>query len=189
MNIVIYPDETKEYTLKFTKFFDDESKTKGLLFNAVRILPKYSGFAELKEYELSKAEKVVAWGEIGLDYYRDHSPREVQKKAFCAQIEAAKSAGLPIIIHDRDAHQDTLNILKEQHGGVNGGILHCFSGSWEMAKQCMNMGFLISFAASVNSFKGASSAKNKASSFPISSPLSTFFFNSSTLYIKFPLTK
>ena len=60
LNIVIYPDETKEYTLKFTKFFDDESKTKGLLFNAVRILPKYSGFAELKEYELSKAEKLYS---------------------------------------------------------------------------------------------------------------------------------
>ena len=60
LNIVIYPDETKEYTLKFTKFFDDESKTKGLLFNAVRILPKYSGFAELKEYELSTAEKLYS---------------------------------------------------------------------------------------------------------------------------------
>ncbi len=97
-------------------------------------------------FELAKAEKVVAWGEIGLDYYRDHSPRDVQQRRLREQIAAAKEAGLPIIIHDRDAHADIVNILKEEHGGVNGGVFHCFSGSWEMAKQCMNMGFRISFA-------------------------------------------
>ncbi len=97
--------------------------------------------------ELTSSPLVVAWGEIGLDYhYDDGPPREKQRRVFQAQINAAKSVGLPICIHDRDAHQETIDILKKEKGGVNGGVMHCFSGSWEMAKECLRMGFYLSFA-------------------------------------------
>lgn len=96
--------------------------------------------------ELAKTEKVKAWGEIGLDYYHDHSPRDCQRRVFRAQIEAAKAAKLPLVIHNRDAHQDTLDILRQTRAGENGGVLHCFSGSWETARDCLNLGFHISLA-------------------------------------------
>jgi TatD DNase family protein len=99
-----------------------------------------------KLIKLAEAPQVVAWGEIGLDYYRDLSPREVQQSAFIAQIAAAKSLKKPIIIHDRDAHGDILRIVRQERAGENGGVFHCFSGSWEMAKECLNLGFMISFA-------------------------------------------
>jgi TatD DNase family protein len=99
-----------------------------------------------KLLKLAKAPEVVAWGEIGLDYYRDLSPREVQQSAFITQIAAAKSIGKPIIIHDRDAHGDIMRIVRQERAGENGGVFHCFSGSWEMAKECLSLGFMISFA-------------------------------------------
>ncbi|MCL1851562.1 MAG: TatD family hydrolase [Peptococcaceae bacterium] len=89
--------------------------------------------------------KVVAWGEIGLDYYRDLSPRDVQKKAFIEQIELANAAGLPIIIHNRDAHGDLVSVVKE-HPPVHGGVFHSYSGSWDMAKGLLNQGFFLSFS-------------------------------------------
>ena len=104
---------------------------------------------EEKLFSLAKAEKVVGWGEIGLDYHYDLSSRDIQRRVFRAQIDAAKQAGLPVIIHDREAHQDTLDILRSEHAGINGGVLHCFSGSWEMAKECMKLGYYISFAGPV----------------------------------------
>lgn len=100
-------------------------------------------------YDLAKSEKTVAWGEIGLDYYRDLSPRDIQKKAFVEQIHAARELNLPILIHDRDAHGDVVATLKKENGGKNGGIIHCFSGSLEMAEDCIKMGFYISFAGPV----------------------------------------
>ena len=99
-----------------------------------------------KLLKLAEEPGVVAWGEIGLDYYRDLSPREVQKSTFIAQIAAAKSAKKPIIIHDREAHGDILRIVRQERAGENGGVFHCFSGSWEMAKECLKLGFMISFA-------------------------------------------
>ena len=97
--------------------------------------------------ELCSCPLVVGWGEIGLDYhYEDGTPHDQQRRVFRAQIAAAKEVGMPIIIHDRDAHQDTIDILKQEKAGINGGILHCFSGSWEMAKECLRLGFHISFA-------------------------------------------
>lgn len=104
--------------------------------------------------QLAQHDKVVALGEMGLDYYRNLSPKEKQQKVFRQQINLAKELDLPIIVHDRDAHQDTVRILKEEGADKVGGILHCFSGSWEMAKQCMNLGFYISLAGPVT-FKNA----------------------------------
>jgi TatD DNase family protein len=97
-------------------------------------------------FELAKEPVVVAWGEIGLDYHYPDPPRDIQKNFFRRQIALARELGKPIIIHDREAHQDTLDILRQEQAGINGGIFHSFSGSWEIAKICLAMGFMISFA-------------------------------------------
>lgn len=99
---------------------------------------------------LAKHPKVIAWGEIGLDYHYDHSPRDVQEKVFRDQMALAKQAKLPIIIHCRDAWPDCLRMLEEvwRPAGL-GGILHCFSSTLEDARRGMDMGFLISFAGNV----------------------------------------
>ena len=91
-------------------------------------------------------DKVKAIGEIGLDYYYLYTEKETQKYWFARQIELAKELDLPILIHDRDAHGDTLDILKAHRGGNLRGILHCFSGSLETARELMKLGFYISFA-------------------------------------------
>ncbi|NPV26892.1 MAG: TatD family hydrolase [Firmicutes bacterium] len=100
-------------------------------------------------YELGRDTRVVAIGEMGLDYYRNLSPRDVQQAVFRRQINLAKELGLPIIIHDRDAHGDVLRIMKEEKVNEVGGVLHCFSGSWEMAQECLKLGFYISLAGPV----------------------------------------
>lgn len=97
---------------------------------------------------LAEQPKVLAWGEIGLDYYRDLSPRSIQKVVFIQQIKLANEVGLPIVIHNRDAHQDVLEIVKA-HLPKYGGVFHCYSGSWEMAKVLLNLGFYLSFAGPV----------------------------------------
>lgn len=104
--------------------------------------------------EMSHHPKVAAIGEIGLDYYYDFSPRDIQKKRFCDQIELAHELKLPIILHDRDAHGDMLDILKQYRNKIHGAVLHCFSGSWEMAKVCLDMGFYIALGGVVT-FKNA----------------------------------
>lgn len=119
---------------------------------------------ELKK--LAQQDKVVALGEMGLDYYRDLSPRDKQQEVFRQQIHLAKELKLPIIIHDRDAHGDVMQILKEEDAGENGGILHCFSGSWEMARQCIKLGFKISLAGPVT-FKNATRLQDIAKLVPL----------------------
>jgi len=93
--------------------------------------------------------KVVAVGEIGLDYYKDYSPRDIQQREFINQIRIAKEFKKPVIVHSRDAREDTLKILKDEKVSEIGGIMHCFSGDEEMARMCMDMGFYISFAGPV----------------------------------------
>ncbi|WP_069650468.1 TatD family hydrolase [Caloranaerobacter ferrireducens] len=107
---------------------------------------------------LLKKDKVIAVGEIGLDYHYDFSPRDIQRKWFREQIKLAKEFNLPIIVHDREAHKDVYNILKEEQDGTLRGVLHCFSGSVEMAKEYIKMGFYISFAGPVT-FKNAKTPK------------------------------
>jgi len=110
--------------------------------------------------------KVVAIGEIGLDYYWDTSPKEVQDQVFREQIRLAKEVNLPIIIHDRDAHEDVLKILKEEKAWEVGGIMHAFSGSLEMAKACIEMNFYISFGGPLT-FKNARRPKEVAQGIPL----------------------
>jgi len=115
---------------------------------------KDSDFDEMAT--LVKHPKIIAWGEIGLDYFYDHSPRELQRRVFLRQMELAKAAKLPIIIHCRpsdgsdNAWDDCLRLLDEQwaRNGL-GGILHCFTGTWPHAKRALDMGFMISFAGNV----------------------------------------
>lgn len=112
--------------------------------------------AYLKMEQLAKNPKVIAWGEIGLDYYYDHSPREVQKNVFARQMELAAAAKLPIVIHCRpsdnsqDAWEDCLSLIRQQWASRGlGGILHCFTGNWAQAKAALDMGFMISFAGNL----------------------------------------
>lgn len=102
---------------------------------------------KLREY--SRHEKVVAIGEIGLDYYYDTSPRDVQKYWFGRQVDLARELNLPVIIHDRDAHSDTLEILREHKVTETGGVFHCYSGSAEMAREVLDLGMYIAFGGSL----------------------------------------
>lgn len=94
--------------------------------------------------------KVKAIGEIGLDYYwKDKAPFEVQRDVFRQQIRLARELRLPISIHDRDAHEDTVRILEEEHAEDVGGIMHCFAGDWAIAERCMALGFALGFGGTV----------------------------------------
>lgn len=104
--------------------------------------------------QLAQKKAVRAIGEIGLDYHYDFSPRHVQKDVFRKQLQLAKSLDLPVIIHDREAHQDVLDLLKEEKAFERGVLMHCFSGSAELARQYTNLGAMISIAGPV-SFKNA----------------------------------
>ena len=99
--------------------------------------------------KLCREKKVKAYGEIGLDFFRNLSPREIQTQRFREQIGLARDLNLPIVVHDRDAHQETLDILKSEKAEECGGIIHCFSGDYEMAKKCLDMGFTISIPGSI----------------------------------------
>lgn len=97
---------------------------------------------------LTALPRVVAVGEIGLDFYRDLSPRPVQREVFTAQLRLARELGLPVVIHCRDAHGEVYEILKREAAGLT-GVMHCFSGSWEEAKRFLALGFHISIAGPV----------------------------------------
>jgi TatD DNase family protein len=121
----------------------------------------------------AKHPKVIAWGEIGLDYWYDHSPRDVQKSIFVRQMELARNAKLPIIIHTRssqngtDAWDDTLDLVRRYWSWTGlGGIMHCFSGTEAHARASLNMGFMLSFAGNIT-FPKAGDIRAVASSAPL----------------------
>jgi TatD DNase family protein len=133
-------------------------------------LAKDSDFDELRR--LADNPKVIGWGEIGLDYYYDHSPRDLQKHSFILQMEMAASARLPIIIHCRPSDNsenawDDCLFLIEQHWKPTGlgGILHCFTGTWAHAQRALALGFMISFAGNV-SFPKAQQIRESAQNVP-----------------------
>jgi TatD DNase family protein len=109
--------------------------------------------------------RLLAIGEIGLDYHYDHSPRDRQREAFREQIRLARRLGLPIVIHTREAHDDTLRILEEERAAEVGGIFHCFSGDGEMARFATGLGFRISFSGSLT-FKNAGDLREVAAAVP-----------------------
>ena len=119
----------------------------------------------LDEYRmLCKHDKVKAIGEIGLDYYYEDIPRHIQQKAFRMQMELAQELNMPVIVHERDAHQDGLMIVKDFPSVT--GVFHCYSGSAEMARQLVNMGWYIGFTG-VLTFKNARKAVETAASVPL----------------------
>jgi len=130
------------------------------LYATSGIHPHEAQLADESAYQnmerLAKHPKVIAWGEIGLDYYYDHSPRDVQKEVFQRQMELAAAAKLPIVIHCRpsegseNAWDDCLALMREHWAPKGlGGILHCFTGAWPQARVALDMGFMISFAGNV----------------------------------------
>jgi TatD DNase family protein len=116
---------------------------------------------------LAQHPKVIAWGEIGLDYFYDHSPREVQKKVFREQMELAQSAKLPVIIHCRDAWSDCLAMLEEHWEPTGlGGVLHCFTSTVADARRGVEMGFLVSFTGNLT-FPKAQNIRDVAKELPL----------------------
>ena len=120
----------------------------------------------LEEYRIlcKQNDKVVAIGEIGLDYYYETIPREIQQRAFRLQLELARELDMPVIVHERNAHDDGMRIVKE-FKGVS-GVFHCYSGSAEMARQLVDMGWYIGFTG-VLTFKNARKAVETAASIPL----------------------
>jgi TatD DNase family protein len=121
--------------------------------------------------ELCQHPKVIAWGEIGLDYHYDNSPREVQREAFRIQLRMARERGLPISIHTREAEADTLTILDEEWTNAGlGGVIHCFTGTRKFAEAAVERGLMISFSGVVT-FKNAEDLRETAGSLSLDSIL------------------
>lgn len=141
--------ETSEKEISLAEKYD-------FLFAAAGIHPHEASKADENSFqrieELLRHTKAVAVGEIGLDYHYDFSPRDVQKAVFRRQLEIARKTGLPVIVHDREAHEDCFDIMSG-YPDVR-AVFHCYSGSWEHAKRILNMGWYISFTGSIT-FKNA----------------------------------
>jgi len=106
--------------------------------------------AEAEIRAAARHPRVKALGEVGLDYYwKDRAPFDVQRDVFRQQIRLARELGLPLVIHNRDAHEDVVRILEEEGAGEVGGIMHCFSGDWEMAQRCLALNFYIGIGGTV----------------------------------------
>ena len=130
----------------------------------------YDDALEQKLLAMSEREKVIGWGEIGLDYHYDYSPREVQRRVFSRQLRLALERRLPAIIHTREAEDDTIKILREDWMGAGGdavgGIIHCFTGTQRLADAALEMGFYISFSGALT-FKNAADLRNVARAIPM----------------------
>ncbi|MCK4743810.1 MAG: TatD family hydrolase [Sulfuriflexus sp.] len=116
--------------------------------------------------ELADNKKVVAIGETGLDYFRSEGDLEWQRDRFRRHIEAAKQTGKPLIIHSREAKEDTIKLLQEENAQDIGGVMHCFAEDWEMAQQAMDLNFYISFSGIVT-FKSAKTLQDVAKRVPL----------------------
>jgi TatD DNase family protein len=140
-----------------------------VVYAALGIHPHDAQMADEEFYDFiiqnSDYEKVVAVGEIGLDYYYDNSPRVIQREVFKRQMEIAVNKDLPVIIHSRDAHQDTYNMLESFKGKVR-GVMHSYSGSWEMAKRYLDLGYYISLSGPLT-FKNSRKLPEVAANTPL----------------------
>ena len=127
----------------------------------------YDDAAEEKTKNLVSNDHVIAWGEIGLDFHYDNSPRDVQVDVFKRQLRAARECDLPVVIHTREAETETIEILRSEYDGAERrGVFHCFSGSMELAQRAIEIGFMISFSGIV-SFKKAEELRAVAKQVPI----------------------
>jgi len=128
----------------------------------------FDGAAEQRLLDLVRQSKrVIAWGEIGLDYHYDHSPRDTQREVFRQQLRLAREQNLPVVIHSRNADEDTITIMSEElTGHQRAGVLHCFGGSLAMAERAIDLGFFISFAGNLT-FKKAEDLREVARRLPL----------------------
>lgn len=139
------------------------------IYASVGVHPDYPDVPEVTEKELvalAAHPRVVAIGETGLDYYRIKGELEWQRQRFRTHIRAARSCGRPLIIHMREAGADTLRILREEGAQEVGGVMHCFTGTWDQAQGAMELGFYISFSGIVT-FKNATALKDVARQVPL----------------------
>ena len=142
------------------------------IFAAIGVHPHdaklYDDAAEAKIIELiATSPNVIAWGEIGLDYYYDHSQRDVQREVFRRQLKAARAHNLPVIIHTRNADAETIEILRAVYQQTSrSGIMHCFGGSLELAQSAIALGFYISFSGNIT-FKKADNLRAVAAALPL----------------------
>ena len=159
-------------SVKFSKSAVALSKKWPQIYAAVGVHPDSTADMTEEDIEtlrsLAQEKKVVAIGEIGLDYYWDNSPREVQKKWFERQLELAREVDLPVIIHSREAAKDTMDIMREAAKAGNTGVIHCYSYAAPMAKEYISMGFFIGIGGVVT-FKNAKVIKEVVSEIPLSS--------------------
>ncbi|MGI6605576.1 MAG: TatD family hydrolase [Peptococcia bacterium] len=153
---------TSRATLELTRKYD-------FIYGAVGMHPHNA--QELNEQGLTalrrmaQEPRIVAIGEIGLDYYYDFSPRETQQQVFREMIRLAKEVRLPIIVHDRDAHEDTWRIVREEKAAEVGGVFHCYSGSWPWAQEIIKQGFYIALGGTVT-FQNAKKTVEVAQKIP-----------------------
>jgi TatD DNase family protein len=156
------------------------------IFAAIGVHPHdaklFDDAAEKRLTDLAaQSKRVVAWGEIGLDYHYDHSPRDVQREVFRRQLRIARALKLPVVIHSRAADDDTIEILRDEYGtGVSpvnhaqdargtierAGVMHCFGGSLRMARAALDLGFCVSFAGNLT-FKKAENLREIARQLPL----------------------
>lgn len=142
------------------------------IYTAIGVHPHDARFYDDKAESLIKqlletAERVIAWGEIGLDFHYDNSPRDVQVDVFGRQLRAAADSGLPVIIHTREAETETIEILQSEYSGAERrGVFHCFSGSRDLALRALDLGFMISFSGIVT-FRKADDLRAIAKEIPL----------------------
>jgi TatD DNase family protein len=165
--IAVNPDAL-EAALPFAERYD-------WIYAAAGLHPHEAKLATPALYEklsgLAQHSRFLAWGEIGLDYHYEEPPREVQQRVFVEQLELARAARLPVVLHCRDAWEDCLTILEQHWRGAGlGGIFHCFTGTQEQARYGIEMGFLISFAGNVT-YPKAQNLREVAGSVPLESLL------------------
>jgi TatD DNase family protein len=158
-SVGIHPHDAKDFT---EEIFDQIKRWTSIVRSQKPEVRSQNKNSKLQTPN-SKLSKIVAIGEIGLDYHYDHSPRDIQREVFIKQLQYAKEINLPVIIHSREAKKDTLKILEES--GVTKGVMHCFSGDLEMAERAMAIGFYISIAGPVT-FKNASKLREIAKAIP-----------------------
>ncbi|MDD7113098.1 MAG: TatD family hydrolase [Lachnospiraceae bacterium] len=169
-------DAGVERVVNISNGWDDLLKTLDLikevpfLYGTVGVHPcKVSELNEARMEQMKdfcSRDKIVAVGEIGLDYYWMSDPKDVQKEWFVRQLRLAKEVNLPVVIHSRDASQDTFDIMKAEHAGTTGGVIHCYSGSLEMAREYVKMGYYLGIGGVVT-FKNSKTLKKVAVEIPL----------------------
>ncbi|MDX1776822.1 MAG: TatD family hydrolase, partial [Desulfobulbales bacterium] len=144
--------ESSKKAIQLAESFASVYATVGIHPHNTRGLTDNS-YAELEK--LCRKPKVVAYGEIGLDYVKQYAPKEVQLEHFDRQVILAKQTGLPLVVHDREAHADILNVLRDKAPFPAGGVMHCFSGDWQFALKILELGFMVSIPGVVTFNKAA----------------------------------